>query len=73
MKSARVALGLAVMLAAPGILPAAELKPETLRAWDAYLRTADARMKARLDGRRPFLWADETPGRSRQLRQGESS
>jgi hypothetical protein len=71
MKSARAALGLTAMLVVPGILPAAELKLETLRAWDTYLELADARMKARLDGGRPFLWADEAPGRQRQLRQGE--
>ncbi|MGO9893242.1 MAG: hypothetical protein ACLPX8_03390 [Bryobacteraceae bacterium] len=71
MNSAKVALGLTAMLVMPGILPAAELKLETLRAWDAYLALADARVKARLDGGRPFLWADEAPGRSRQLRQGE--
>jgi hypothetical protein len=71
MRSARVTLGLTVMLMAPGILPAAELKPETLRAWDAYLEAADARVKLRLDGRQPFLWADEALGRSQQLRHGE--
>jgi hypothetical protein len=71
MKSARIALGLVAMLAAPSILPAAELRPQTLRAWDAYLELADARIKLRLDGAQPFLWADEAPVRSRQLRQGE--
>jgi len=71
MKNASLVLGLTVMLAAPGILPAAELKPVTLRAWGAYLELADARVKARLDGSQPFLWADEEPGRLRQLRQGE--
>ncbi|MGA2117753.1 MAG: hypothetical protein ABSH56_23715 [Bryobacteraceae bacterium] len=71
MKNANLALGLAVMLATTGILPAAELKPDTLRAWGAYLELADARVKARLDGSQPFLWADEEPDRPRQLRQGE--
>lgn len=71
MKSTGINLGLMAMLVVSGILPAAELKPETLRAWDVYLQAADARMKARLDGGQPFLWADAEPGRSEQLRQGE--
>jgi hypothetical protein len=71
MKTLKITLGLALALAVPSALPAVELKPETLRAWEAYLRLADTRMKLRLAGSKPFLWADESPERLRQLRQGE--
>ena len=66
-------VGLAVLLAvsAPAFLNAAELKPETLKAWNAYIRTAESRMKARLDTNHSFLWADEAPDRTSRLRQGE--
>jgi hypothetical protein len=70
-KTARVVFGLTAMLVVGGTLAAAELKPETLRAWNAYLELADARMKARFEGGRTFLWANEAPGRLERLRQGE--
>jgi hypothetical protein len=52
-------------------LHAAELKPETVRAWDQYVRSADAAMQARLQPGKQFLWTDEAPARRRQLRAGE--
>ncbi len=50
---------------------AAELKPETLHAWDEYLHTANSRMKDRLRAGTPFLWMDESPSRMTQVRSGE--
>ncbi|MGD0361237.1 MAG: hypothetical protein ABSC93_10235 [Bryobacteraceae bacterium] len=68
----RAALGLALLAAsAPGLAGAVELQPATVRAWDDYVRSADAGMQARRDGRKPFLWADEAAGRAARLRQGE--
>src|SRR5260370_22472004 len=65
-------LGLAtLMLLTAGWVNAAELKPETLRAWDQYVQGAEARMKARLGAGQVFLWADEDPNRAARLRQGE--
>jgi hypothetical protein len=55
----------------PGLLNAIELQPNTLRDWDDYIRKADSLIPPRLDGQRPFLWSDETPGRSSRLRRGE--
>jgi hypothetical protein len=55
----------------PGLLNAIELQPNTLRDWDDYVRNADSQIQSRLVGRRPFLWSDETPGRSSHLRHGE--
>jgi hypothetical protein len=50
---------------------AAELKPETQKAWESYIAAANLRMRERLDGRRPFLWMDEAPNRSRRASSGE--
>jgi hypothetical protein len=55
----------------PGLLSAIELQPGTLKAWDDYIRNADSRMQARLDGQRQFLWTDESADRSRRIRRGE--
>ena len=52
-------------------LHAAELKPETLTAWDHYVQSADSGMQARLRPGSQFLWIDETPEKRRQLRGGE--
>jgi hypothetical protein len=49
----------------------AELQPTTIAAWQEYVRTADARMQARLDTDKPFLWIDETTDRALRVRGGE--
>jgi len=54
----------------PASLYAAELHAATDAAWEAYVRAADQRMQARLDGAAPFLWIDEESGRSLQVRSG---
>ena len=47
------------------VLPAnaspVKLKPETVEAWDEYIRIADARIQRRLDPGGPFLRIDEDP------------
>jgi hypothetical protein len=62
---ARFSLVVALVLAPP-IRPAvaqalvtAELKPETLAAFERYVRDAEARIEDRLRGKRSFLWIDE--------------
>jgi len=52
-------------------LHAAQLRQETLGAWDRYVQSVDAAMQARLRPGNPFLWIDEAPGRRKQLRAGE--
>ena len=48
----------------------AGLKPETVQAFDTYIREAEVRMdKARADG--GFLWSDGTPVRREHVRKGE--
>jgi hypothetical protein len=72
MKVARITLQLALLGAGvPGLLHASELQTDTLKAWDDYIRSAESRMQDRLNGRRPFLWADEASGRIARLRGGE--
>ncbi|MBZ5626900.1 MAG: hypothetical protein LAQ69_50730 [Acidobacteriia bacterium] len=48
-------------------LGAAELKPQTVEAFDRYIRQTEQR----LDGQKGFLWADESADRARRVRQGE--
>ena len=50
-----------------GCAPAAELKPQTVAAFDRYTQLAEQRM----DGRKSFLWAGESDARARRVRQGE--
>ncbi len=62
---------LVLMASAVAAQSATELLPGTLKAWQEYLRSADARMQARLDARRPFLWIDESPDLRPRVRRGE--
>jgi hypothetical protein len=63
---------LALALTFASNLPAAELRAETLTAWQQYIESADAAMRSRLQPGRPFLWIEEAPGRRRQLQRGET-
>jgi hypothetical protein len=58
---------------APFALGASELKlkPETLNAWDDYIREVNSRMQARLQPGAKFLWLDEEAGRVGRARAGE--
>jgi hypothetical protein len=49
---------------------AAELRKETLDAWNRYVAASQRRMSDRADGAAPFLWADEDPARSLRVAQG---
>jgi hypothetical protein len=49
-----------------GCAPAAELKPQTVAAFDRYIQQAEQRM----DGRKSFLWTGESDARARRVRQG---
>jgi hypothetical protein len=65
------AVGLSSFFLAAESVSAAELKAETLAAWDLAVVAAEASMKARLDPGKVFLWADEEPERVERLRRGE--
>jgi len=49
----------------------AELKQETVKAWDAYTKTIDAHNQERVASGRPFLWIDELGDRKDRVRAGE--
>ncbi len=53
------------------IARAADLRPGTLTAWNAYVKQADAHMQERAAGRQTFLWMDESPDRAARVRRGE--
>jgi hypothetical protein len=48
---------------------AGQLRPETLSAWQAYVRTAESGHHAGA-GQGKFLWTDEVPERCREVRAG---
>ncbi len=63
-------------LAAAASAAAAELKPETVRAFDRYVELTEERMRAEVEGRSPFLWLDRLDAAERdvvlaRLRSGE--
>ena len=47
-----------------------QLKPQTVQAFDAYIRGAEAGMKQTLQGN-SFLWSDATAERAQQVRAGQ--
>jgi hypothetical protein len=47
-----------------------QLKPETLQAFETYIREAEAAMELTLHGE-AFLWSDGDPKRAKQVRQGK--
>lgn len=49
---------------------AADLKPETVAAWNQYVESSDAAMLARLQPGKPFLWIDDAPGRRGKVHSG---
>ena len=56
--------------AAPANLTAADLKPETVKAFDEFIRGKEAQLRDQASAGK-FLWADEAPGRRQQLRDGK--
>jgi hypothetical protein len=61
--------GVAAVLLA-GVAQAAELKPETVKAWEQYIEDANSRMHERAKSDGTFLWMDEAADRGRQVREG---
>jgi hypothetical protein len=60
-----------LILAASLTSKGAELSPETLKAWDAYVKAQNARV-AEYSNATPFLWSDQSPDRLRRLHNGET-
>ena len=71
MKSTACAAVLLLSLAAsPNDAITAELKTETVQAFDRYIRDSEARLDRKLHSS-SFLWAEESAQRIQQLRQGQ--
>jgi hypothetical protein len=62
-----VAAALILLLFDP-VASAITLRPETVEAWDAYLKAANDAMQDRLKPGAHFLWLDEDPNRVEQIR-----
>ncbi len=56
--------------AQPAAAPA-ELKKETVQAFERYIRATEGRLEAQLRGGKSFLWVDEQAERRQQVRQGQ--
>ena len=54
-----------------GTASAADLRKETLKAWDDYVAAANTQMQQRMSSAHPFLLADGEPGHTAKLRNGE--
>ena len=54
----------------PELLGAMQLQADTVKAWDEYVRSAEARLQNRTDSTRSFLWIDESPERRAQVQRG---
>lgn len=59
-----LALNMAILAAN---MSGASLKPETVNAWDEYVRNARIRMEQRLGGNSTFLWIDESRDRAARV------
>ena len=66
------ALATLLVLCIPTVSNSAELRPETREAWDQYIGTVDARVKAASAAQSAFLWVDEDPGRGQLVQRGEA-
>lgn len=69
-------LALVALLSFVQTVPAAELKRETLQAFERYSRLTEARLDAELREKKPFLWVENLPEARRsevaaQLRAGQ--
>jgi hypothetical protein len=63
--------GILIAVLLGGLACAANLEPATVRAWDEYVDSTNARMEQRLRPGNTFLWMDEEPDRIARIRKGE--
>ena len=57
------------VVAAPPDATSAELKRETIQAFEQHIRATEARLPAPTQAGQSFLWADAVPGRQSKIRQ----
>lgn len=55
----------------PAVAGSAGPRPETLKAWDEYIRAVNLRTEREVGGNDPFLWTDQDPLRAARERGGE--
>src|SRR5579862_2395356 len=67
----RTVSAILLVLLSAAISDAAELKQDSLQAWDDYVRGVDLVSIERAAGNRPFLWVDESPDLGRSVRAGD--
>jgi hypothetical protein len=60
-RSTPVLLLMLALVAFSAPVEAAELRKDTLDAFDRYVRSTESRMDGELHGQRPFLWVDRLP------------
>jgi hypothetical protein len=66
------ALGLLLGLGpAPVSIDATDVRPATVDAFGRYIQRVESDIDARVGGRQPFLWADDSPARRARVRGGE--
>jgi hypothetical protein len=65
------ALVIAALLSLPVASQSAELRGETLNAWNEYIRAVQVRAEARATSGDHFLWIDDLPGGAQRARSGE--
>ena len=53
------------------VLQAGELKQETLKSWDDYIKEANGQLDHRISGSGSFLWVDEDRDRGKKVRAGK--
>ena len=63
----RTALAILLLMSSANLFEAAELRQDTLRAWDNYIRTIELNMAERAAGSGPFLWVDDSPEIQRRV------
>ena len=67
----RPALAVLLLMSGDAAIRAAELKSDTVKAWDAYIHAENLRMQKRLEAHGRFPWIDEDADRSQRVREGE--
>src|SRR5271165_411365 len=66
-----ITFAILIISAGAGLNYGAELNQEAIKSWDEYLQSAETQMKERLQGGKPFLWAQEQQCRMALLSEGQ--
>jgi hypothetical protein len=70
-QTAALCASLLTIFVLPGTASTVKLKPETVKAWQEYVKAARVRTQDHLKGDGPFLLSDDDPARAAKLRTGE--